>query len=166
MEYGICKNLTDGELMLHERDLAAFPALCSLRCPPLAKLSREVIEVWRIALPAHVKDQMALDEKTYSQRETFVLVPGYARLNVREHAEAGASESAEPSNVAHQVLDRCFSGDSEADLKSLVYALNSDDKQERKHASSEFLRLFPRHGVDPFHPAYTLPLLMNGFGHC
>jgi hypothetical protein len=147
--------------VLESRDLDCLPVLCSLRCPPLAKVARQVIALWKIELPASLKDQIVEDEKRFASKLLYDEIPGFAKFNERS-LEDDAEETEEPNKLVPVVSNaRRFDSSSPGDLQAMVFALNSDDKYERKNASTEFQRLFHRHGATAFHPAYALPLLMS-----
>lgn len=155
--------------MLSSRDVDGLPALCSLRCPPLAKLTRQVLRAWHVVLPPAILELIQADEKRFSaDPQQHSIVPGFARFSVRDddgdQKETEEDGREKPDSVAVALPSSAAAprADSvETVLRNLVFALNDEDKQTRKQACAQFHRLFPKHGSTAlFHPSYTLSLLV------
>jgi hypothetical protein len=141
LEFGCCN--VESSLSLSEQDASCFAVLCSLRCPPIARLARQVIEIWKIVLSPEQKAQIAEDEKSFADKHKFAFVPGYARLHVDEKLHQQTEEqTTQVETTNNKDMLKRYDVNISSDMIDLVTALHCDEKQDRKHASAEFQVLF------------------------
>ena len=163
LEMGLARIDESLTLSLSERDLDCIPALCSLRCPPIAAICNEVLRVWNVTLPAAVQAAIVADKSHYKEQDNSMEIPCFQRAlesfnkakelcQERPSAEEGDASTAKPT---YPSLER------ETGFKQLATMLNSEEKSERKHGCLEFQRLFPECGAELLAPAYALSQLFE-----
>jgi hypothetical protein len=178
LEFGVARVSKKTVLKLPEAELNLVPALCSLRCPPVAWVMYKVISVWNLYLPAPLVEMIDADVKSFSLKEKGAVVPvmqsaleQYQAFRSQKSTEQEASKAPAEEEETKPVKLKCEEGsdepvrelfrDREKDMVDLVALLQSEEKRERKQACTQFQRLFPEFGSTVFHPCYALKLLFS-----